>query len=304
MSSAPPLRIGTRDSQLATWQAENVAEKLKKLGHSVELVFVKSEGDLDLTTPLTEMGGKGVFTKALDEALLEDKIDLAVHSYKDLPTDNPLPLKVTAVLEREDPRDSLVAPRGTEFLEDDSFPAVIATGSNRRKAQWMNRYPKHQIVDIRGNVNTRLKKTENSDWQGTIFAAAGLKRIDLDHHISLYLDWMVPAPAQGAMAVMTREDDKSLIEELQRLNHRETALCTGAERKFLNIMEAGCSAPVGAFAVVKDSELHFKAVALTVDGRERFDYERTTGLSQAEDIGEEAARELLRQGAQKVIDEL
>ncbi|MDZ7658196.1 hydroxymethylbilane synthase [Fodinibius sp.] len=260
--SKKTIRIGTRDSQLATWQAEKVARELQKLGHDTELIFVKSEGDLDLTTPLTEMGGKGVFTKALDDAQLNDEIDIAVHSFKDLPTENPLPLKVAAIMERADARDSLVAPDGTDFLEDPDYKATIATSSNRRRAQWLNRYPHHEIVNIRGNVNTRLEKVKNKDWDGAIFAAAGLERIDLGHHISEYLDWMVSAAAQGAMAVMIREDDSEMEEIVSQLNHDETALCTTIERDFLHDMEAGCSAPVGAYAYIEDEKVHFKAVAL------------------------------------------
>src|SRR5699024_8630667 len=169
------------------------------------------------------MGGKGVFTKALDDALLAGHIDLAVHSYKDLPTDNPLPLKVAAVLERRDVRDTLVAPAGIDFLDDPDYEAVIATGSNRRKAQWLNRYPKHKIVPLRGNVNTRLAKVKENGWDGAIFAAAGLQRINLEHHISQYLDWMIPAPAQGAVAVMIREDDEATTAIVASLNHASTA---------------------------------------------------------------------------------
>src|SRR6056297_4176463 len=212
-----PIRIGTRDSELATWQSNQVRSKLQEFRYEAELIFVKSEGDLDLTTPLTEMGGKGVFTKALDDALLEKRIDVAVHSYKDLPTDNPLPLVVSAVCKREDPRDSLVAPDGTDFLDDDTVEAIIATSSNRRRAQWLHRYPNHTITNIRGNVNTRLRKVSENDWHGAIFAAAGLKRIGLDHHISDYLDWMIPAPAQGAMAVMVREGDEQMLEITSQL---------------------------------------------------------------------------------------
>lgn len=296
-----PIRIGTRDSQLATWQAQTVSDKLEQAGHSTEIVFVKSEGDLDLTTPLPEMGGKGVFTKALDDALLANKIDLAVHSYKDLPTENPLPLKVAAVLEREDPRDSLVAPKGTDFLEDETIEAVIATSSNRRKAQWLHRYPNHTITNIRGNVNTRLRKVEENDWDGAIFAAAGLKRIDLDNHISEYLDWMVPAPAQGAMAVMIREDDKEMESIVSELNHPETALCTEIERELLNEMEAGCSAPVGAFAWIDGNDLVLHAVALKTDGSLQYDIELKTPSGQAKGLGRKAARQLLEQGADKLV---
>ncbi|MDZ7758346.1 hydroxymethylbilane synthase [Rhodohalobacter sp.] len=298
------IRIGTRDSELATWQAKQVQTKLQEFGHEAELIFVKSEGDLDLTTPLTEMGGKGVFTKALDDALLENRIDIAVHSFKDLPTENPLPLIVSAVMEREDPRDALVAPRGIEFLDDEVAGAVIATSSNRRRAQWLHRYPNHEITNIRGNVNTRLRKVNEHGWNGAIFAAAGLKRIGLDNNISEYLDWMVPAPAQGAMAVMIREEDKNMMEVTSQLNHEATALCTGIERELLNEMEAGCSAPVGAFAEIIDGNVHLSAIALKTDGSVQYDIEMSAPVSDAKGIGREAGRKLLEMGASEIVAEL
>ncbi len=304
MSKQKTIRIGTRDSQLATWQAKQVAAQLEEFGHKTELIFVKSEGDIDLTTPLTEMGGKGVFTKALDDAQLNDEIDIAVHSFKDLPTENPLPLKVAAIMERADARDSLVAPDGTDFLDDPDYKATIATSSNRRRAQWLNRYPNHEVVNIRGNVNTRLEKVEKNDWDGAIFAAAGLERIDLGHHISEYLDWMVSAAAQGAMAVMIREDDAEMEEIISKLNHDETALCTTIERDFLHDMEAGCSAPVGAYAFIEEEQVHFKAVALTLDGSERYDFEEKVSVGEAGELGHSAAQALLAEGAIKVIDEM
>lgn len=304
MSKQKTIRIGTRESELATWQARQVAGKLEELGHETELIFVKSEGDIDLTTPLTEMGGKGVFTKALDEAQLADQIDIAVHSFKDLPTENPLPLKVAAILDRADPRDTLVASKGTDFLDDPNYEATIATGSNRRRAQWLNRYPHHNVVGLRGNVNTRLEKVEKNGWDGAIFAAAGLLRIDLGHHIDTYLDWMVSAAAQGAMAVMIREDDTEMEEIISQLNHDETALCTTIERDFLHDMEAGCSAPVGAYAHTEDGNVHFKAVALTLDGSERYDFEKKVSVGEAGDLGHAAAQALLSEGAIKVIEEM
>lgn len=210
-------------------------------------------------------------------------------------------MKVAAVLEREDPRDSLVAPQGTDFLDDETVEAVIATSSNRRKAQWLHRYPNHSITNIRGNVNTRLRKVEENEWHGAIFAAAGLIRIDLDHHISEYLDWMVPAPAQGAMAVMIREDDEEANSVVQQLNHSETELCTGIEREFLNEMEAGCSAPVGAFAWLDGNDLILHAVALKTDGTLQYDIELKAPSAQAKGLGRKAARELLEQGADKLV---
>lgn len=298
------IRIGTRDSELATWQAKQVQSKLKEFGYEAKLIFVKSEGDLDLTTPLTEMGGKGVFTKALDDALLENRIDIAVHSFKDLPTENPLPLMVSAVMEREDPRDALVAPRGADFLDDESSKAIIATSSNRRKAQWLHRYPNHEITNIRGNVNTRLRKVNENGWNGAIFAAAGLKRIGLDNNISVYLDWMVPAPAQGAMAVMIREEDQKMLEITSQLNHKETAICTGIERELLNEMEAGCSAPVGAFAEIVDGDVHLSAIALKIDGSLQYDIEVSAPVHTAKGLGREAGRKLLDMGASEIVADL
>ncbi len=304
MSDTVHIRIGTRDSELATWQAGQVSNALEEQGHETEIVFIKSEGDLDQMTPLTEMGGKGVFTKALDEAMLNGQIDVAVHSFKDLPTENPLPLKVAAIMERADPRDSLVAPKGTDFLDDEQYKAVIATGSNRRKAQWLNRYPHHEMAGLRGNVNTRLQKVQSQGWDGAIFAAAGLLRINLGSHISRYLDWMVPAAAQGAMAVMVREEDERMEEIVGRLNHDETALCTTIERDFLHDMEAGCSAPVGAYARIEEGEVHLKAVALTLDGSERYDFEQTESVGKAGELGHKAAQSLLEKGALGIIEDL
>lgn len=296
-----PVRIGTRDSQLATWQAEFVRDKLRKQNISAKLVYVKSEGDIDLTTPLTEMGGKGVFTKALDDALLEGRIDLAVHSFKDLPTENPLPLKVSAILEREDPRDTLVAPGGTAFLDDPDVEAIIATSSNRRRAQWLHRYPNHKITNIRGNVNTRLKKVHDNNWQGAIFAAAGLHRIGLESHIGQYLEWMVPAPAQGAMAIMIRDDDLDMYKITSPLNHSETAICTTAEREVLNEMEGGCSAPLGAFAEIQNGQIHLYAAALTLDGSLQYDIEFTAPVAGSAGLGRRAGRELLEKGARDIM---
>src|SRR6056297_344439 len=298
------IRIGTRDSELATWQAKNVAGQLEALGFETQLIFVKSEGDIDLTTPLTEMGGKGVFTKALDDALLENRIDIAVHSFKDLPTENPLPLIVSAVMEREDPRDALVAPKGTDFLDDESIEAIVATSSNRRRAQWLHRFPNHEITNIRGNVNTRLRKVNENGWNGAIFAAAGLKRIGLDDNISAYLDWMVPAPAQGAMAIMIREEDKKMMEVTSKLNHKETELCTGVERELLNEMEAGCSAPVGAFAEIIDGNVHLSAIALKTDGSLQYDIEMSAAVADAKGLGREAGRKLLEMGASEIVADL
>ncbi|MEX2601834.1 MAG: hydroxymethylbilane synthase [Balneolaceae bacterium] len=299
-----PVRIGTRDSELAVWQAETVLNALEGTGVPGELIHVKSEGDLDLETPLSELGGKGVFTKALDEALLNGDIDIAVHSYKDLPTDQPLPLQVAAVLKRGDHRDSLVAPKGAGFLEDASAGAVVATGSNRRRAQWLHRFPNHKMADIRGNVHTRLRKVEENEWDGAIFAAAGLQRVGLEDRITEYLDWMVPAPAQGAVAVMVREEDRRIASVVRPLHDPETGLCTGIERELLNRMEAGCSAPVGAYAWLEKNLLILYAVALETDGSLQYDVELSEKPERAPGLGIRAAEALLEKGAGRLIESL
>jgi len=204
------LRIGTRESQLALWQANKVKDLLESAGYTAELIPIKSEGDINLTTPLYEMGVQVIFTRSLDIALLEKRIDLAVHSQKDVPTRLPAGIVQTAVLERASYKDVLVPKQDTEsipFLKQlnneneafTSFPAVIATSSIRRRAQWLHRYPQSSMENLRGNVNTRLKKLAESQWHGAIFAAAGLQRIGVLPDNAIELDWMLPAPAQGAI---------------------------------------------------------------------------------------------------------
>jgi hydroxymethylbilane synthase len=277
------------------WQANTVADALRGLGHEVEILSMKSEGDLVLDTPLPLMGGKGVFTKVLDDALLEGSIHIAVHSHKDIPTDATPGLSVVAVLEREDPRDALVARNGLQFLELDA--ALIATGSVRRAGQWLHRHPGHSTTDLRGNVPTRLKKLENSQWDGAIFALAGLKRLGLEDRVTQILDWMLPAPAQGAVAVMCRADDTAVIDALAPLNHTETSACVRAERAFLNTLNGGCSAPIGALAVLRNGRLHLDANVLTPDGRDRYDISAEGDITDADAIGRDAARRILDLGA-------
>lgn len=289
------IRLGTRDSLLAMWQANTVADALRGWGHEVDILSMKSEGDLVLDTPLPLMGGKGVFTKVLDDALLDGSIHIAVHSHKDIPTDATAGLRVAAVLEREDPRDALVARKGLEFLSADA--GLVATGSVRRAGQWLHRHPGHSTTDLRGNVPTRLKKLENSDWDGAIFALAGLKRLGLEHRATQILDWMLPAPAQGAVAVMCRADDTATIDALVPLNHAETAACVRAERAFLNELNGGCSAPVGALAELSDGRLHLRGNVLTPDGRDRYDISADGNPADADAIGRDAARRILDLGA-------
>ena len=228
------IRIGTRDSELALWQAKAVQQQLEHLGHKTLLVPVKSDGDLKLEQPIYELGITGVFTKILDVAMLNNKIDIAVHSLKDVPTLLPKGIVQAAVMKRGNIRDTLVFKDNEEFLSQRD--AVIATGSLRRKAQWLHRYPTHTIVGLRGNVNTRLQKLEDSDWNGAIFAAAGLGRIDVRPEEAINLEWMVPAPGQGTIMMTAREDDDEVRTICAEINHEETEICTTIERKFLNLL--------------------------------------------------------------------
>ncbi|NCT94105.1 MAG: hydroxymethylbilane synthase [Chitinophagaceae bacterium] len=311
------LRIGTRDSQLAVWQATWVQELLQQKGISAELVYIKSEGDIDLTTPLYELGVQGIFTKTLDAALLAARIDIAVHSMKDVPTQMAKGLMQAAVLERASTQDILVYkdPAVPETLgyrnkqwsfgnEADPLATTaytIATSSVRRKAQWLNRYPRHQVDNLRGNVNTRLRKLTEEPWQGAIFAAAGLERINLRPELSINLDWMLPAPAQGAIVVVCRESDTQTYEACATLNHADTALCTAIERDFLRALMGGCATPISGIATVADDIVDFKGNVLSLDGKQKITVSMSRKRSLASDMGKDAAAELLAQGAKAII---
>ena len=260
------IRIGTRDSELALWQAKTVQNQLKTLGYPTEIVSTKSHGDIELSKPLYEMGVTGIFTKALDISLLNGEIDIAVHSMKDVPTALPEGIVVGAVLKRGNPYDVLVYKGDLSFLEAEI--ATIATSSLRRKAQWLHRYPHHNIESLRGNVNTRLQKLTDNPWNGAIFAAAGLERINKLPEKHLVLDWMLPAPAQGAIVVVVREDNIALQKKLLPLHDDYTYIATQLERDFLRALEGGCTAPIGAFAEFKDEKLYFKGGLWSEDGKE------------------------------------
>jgi len=305
------IRIGTRESQLAVWQATLVQDLLNENGYAAELVFIKSEGDIDLVTPLYEMGVQGVFTRSLDIALLTDKIDIAVHSMKDVPTQLPKGIIQSAVLKRASYRDILVSNQLTvnsEQLKQDlqltthHSPLTIGTSSIRRKAQWLHRYPNHIIENLRGNVNTRLRKVEESNWHGAIFAAAGLERINLRPANSIDLDWMLPAPAQGAIMVVNREDDTFSFDACQHFNDKYTALCTKIERDFLRVLLGGCSTPISALAEVKDGAIHFRGNVVAIDGSEKAEVEQTFSFEEAVTGGALAAKSLLERGGQAIID--
>lgn len=301
------IRIGTRDSELALWQANKVKSQLEGFGYKTELVPVKSTGDLILDKPLYELGITGIFTKTLDVAMITGIVDIAVHSMKDVPTLLPKGIVQTAVLKRASSTDILVTKNEINYIK----PCTIATGSLRRKAQWLHRYENHTVTDLRGNVNTRLKKLQDNDWQGAIFAKAGLERINILPKNHIDLDWMVPAPAQGAMVIVALEKDNFCREATSKLNHKTSEICTQVEREFLRTLEGGCTAPIGALAEIIDERLQFKGVLLSLDGKKKLEVERTLMLKKGqyrfdnqEDIatfGKECALEILKNGGKEIM---
>ena len=289
------IRIGTRDSELALWQAHHVQKQLTDLGYKTEIVAVKSTGDIILDKPLYELGITGIFTKTLDIAMLSGQVDIAVHSMKDVPTTLPIGIVQGAVLERASTLDLLVTKGMTDF---ENTACTIATGSLRRQAMWLNKYPHHKVVDIRGNVNSRLKKLENNDWSGAIFAEAGLDRINLKPENSIGLDWMIPAPAQGAMLVVAMLNDDYCREAVANLNHIETEICTYIERQFLRTLEGGCTAPIGAL-VKYDEEadtIIFEGILLSIDGKQKIEISKTVPLQEWKKLGYNLAQDVLQNG--------
>ncbi|MFV8441280.1 hydroxymethylbilane synthase [Flavobacterium sp. LB2P44] len=295
------IRIGTRDSELALWQAHTVEKKLNDLGYKTEIVAVKSQGDLLLDKPLYELGITGIFTKTLDIAMINGQVDIAVHSMKDVPTALPIGIVQAAVLERANTLDILVHKGNLDFLNGEG---TIATGSLRRQAQWLNKYPNHHVVDLRGNVNTRLQKLQDSDWHGAVFAAAGLERINLKPSNYIDLDWMIPAPAQGAMVIVAMANDEFCREAVSELNDIETEVCTHIERQFLKTLEGGCTAPIGALAVFIEDEIVFKGVLFSIDGKQKIEIEKTVPLQEWKKLGFASAQEILENGGVELMIEI
>lgn len=294
------IRIGTRDSQLALWQAHKVKTQLEAHGYQTQLVSVKSTGDLVLNKPLYEMGITGIFTKTLDVAMLNGTVDIAVHSMKDVPTLLPKGIVQTAVLERASSMDILV----TNGVPNFEQKCVIATGSLRRKAQWLHRYPSHEVVGLRGNVNTRLQKLEESDWQGAIFAKAGLERIDVLPENHIELNWMIPAPAQGAMVVVALQNDSYCKEATSKLNVTNAEICTHIEREFLQILEGGCTAPIGAIANLVEDVVQFKGALYSLDGTQKLEVEKSIEQEHYKNFGKKCAVELLNAGGRSLMAQI
>ncbi len=298
------IRIGTRDSQLAVWQANKVKDLLFSKGYTAELILIKSEGDTNLLTPLYEFGVQGIFTKALDIALLNNEIDIAVHSMKDVPTVLAKGVIQAAVLPRANFNDLLVSNGDLSWYTEGNMPFTIATSSTRRKAQWLNRYPDSTIENLRGNVNTRLRKLSESNWNGAIFAAAGLERIGLRPENAIELDWMLPAPAQGAIIIVCKQNDEHHFNICNLLNDEHTALCTRIERDFLKALLGGCSTPIAGIAKTIGSQVLFTGNILSKEGNEKVEIEKLVDIKDANSLGYDAAKELLDNGGQVILEKI
>ncbi|TMI94059.1 MAG: hydroxymethylbilane synthase [Bacteroidetes bacterium] len=310
------IRIGTRESQLAIWQSTQVKQLLAGNGFDSELVTIKSEGDIDLVTPLYEIGVQGIFTRSLDAALLNDRIDIAVHSMKDVPVQLAEGIQQAAVLKRGSYKDIFVPHPDLNNQQRVSIVSriserpgqpqevVIATSSIRRIAQWLNRYPVDKTENLRGNVNSRLCKLKESAWHGAIFAAAGLERLGLRPENSIELDWMLPAPAQGAIMVVCRDDDQFSLDACKNFDDTDTALCTKIERDFLKGLLGGCSTPISALAQIKKDKVHFNGNMLSPDGKEKTETSFLVDRAQAAELGKTAAEKILDEGGKAVAEKI
>jgi len=296
--SADPVRIGTRSSPLALWQARWVARLIESQGRATTLVKINSTGDQDGTQPLYAMNIQGIFTKALDQALLNKSIDIAVHSYKDVPTQLPQGIELAAVLERGAVADILVYKKLPKQWPE---AAVVGTSSLRRSAQWKNRYPKHQTENLRGNVQKRMQTLSKKNWVGALFAQAGLERVDLCPHNHLVLDWMIPAPAQGAVCIVIDADHTQLKSQLAKIGCTATQLATEQERLFMRLLEGGCTAPIGAWAKPINNGWRFKAGVFSLDGTQKCTFDQTFSKEESKYMGEIAAETVLKSGGAELM---
>jgi hydroxymethylbilane synthase len=298
------LRIGTRGSRLALWQANHVADLLRPLAapRPVELIEIQTAGDQVRDQPLAQIGGEGVFTKEIQRALLAGVVDVAVHSLKDLPTLPVEGLTLAAVPPRGPTGDVFVSLKH-RCLDDLPANAVVATSSLRRRAQLLHRRPDLRVVDIRGNVETRLRKLATEGLDATILAQAGLERLGLGGAITEILDpaWMLPAVGQGALGLECRTGDQATLALVERLNDAPARQAVTAERALLRALGGGCQMPLGASAVVRDGRLKLRAAVLPPDGSRRIDGEVTGPAADAPLLGQQLAKELLAKGAQELI---
>lgn len=295
------IRIGTRNSALALWQAREVARHLQNSNHLTEIVPIVSSGDKNLTQPLYSLGITGIFTRDLDVALLNDEIDIAVHSLKDVPTQMPENIELIAHLERDFPQDVLIRKESAKNKE--LHELKLATSSLRRRAFWLKNFPTAEFSDIRGNIQTRLQKLEEGDFDATILSLAGIKRMKMDIDYEM-LPFLIPAASQGVIAVAGHSDKKEINEILGSINHRPTQICVEMERNFLSTLEGGCTAPIGAFAEIFDDQIRFKAALCSLDGKNTIATDENFIYNEEENFGEKFARVVLENGGKELMAEI
>ena len=295
------IKIGTRNSPLALWQAREVARHLQNRNYKTEIVPIVSSGDKNLNQPLYELGITGIFTKDLDIGLLNKQIDIAVHSLKDIPTKLPQNIELVAFLERDYPEDVLV--RKSTSKNKELHELKIATSSLRRRAFWLKEFPNTEFSDIRGNVHTRLEKVENQDFDATIFSLAAIERVGLNAEYE-QLPMMICAPAQGVIAVAGLSENEEINNVVREINHQETQICVEIERNFLKTLEGGCTAPIGAFAEIKGGKTRFLGRICSLDGKNCIETDEIFDWSETEDFGKKFAEEILKNGGKELMKEI
>ncbi len=300
------LTIGTRGSALALWQARHVSARILELcpDASIDMVIIKTQGDKILDAPLSKIGGKGLFTKEIEDALLDGAVDLAVHSMKDVPTELPKGLHIAAILEREDPRDVFISGEGTR-LDDLPPGSLIGTSSLRRRAFLLGKYPDLEIVSIRGNVDTRIRKIESENLAGAMLAAAGVIRMGFSNRITTFmsLETMLPAIGQGAIGIETRMDDDHINQVVKLLNHEPTSLCVRVERAFLSRMGGGCQVPMAAHCMLENDTINFRAAVAHPDGHPIIT-ETYRGDNKSPLVGITIADRLVEMGAKAILKDV
>uniref|UniRef100_A0A7C5T098 Porphobilinogen deaminase n=1 Tax=Thermocrinis ruber TaxID=75906 RepID=A0A7C5T098_9AQUI len=298
------LRLGTRKSKLALWQANFVKEKLEALGCKVELVPITTTGDKILDAPLAKIGGKGLFVKEIENALLAGEIDLAVHSLKDVPMIIPEGLTLSAITEREEPYDVLISRNGKK-LEELPSGAVVGTSSLRRQVQIKRRRRDLKVEILRGNVDTRLRKLKEGLYDAIVLAYAGVKRMGLSGEISQVLEDFIPAVGQGSLAIETRAEDERVINFVKVLNHEESWLRAVCERAFLRELQGGCQVPIGAYAWIEGGRIiKMKGFISDLEGERFLEGYEEGSLQEAEEVGRRLAQRLLREGGEEILREI
>ncbi|WP_080777549.1 hydroxymethylbilane synthase [Chryseobacterium phocaeense] len=295
------IRIGTRSSALALWQAREVARHLQNRNYLTEIVPIVSSGDKNLNQPLYSLGITGVFTRDLDVALLNDEIDIAVHSLKDVPTQLPQDIEIIAYLERDFPQDVLIRKESAQNKEFHELK--LATSSLRRRAFWLKNYPNAEFSDIRGNIQTRLQKLEDGDFDATILSLAGIKRMKMDIDYEM-LPLMIPAASQGVITVAGHTGKPEINEIVSQINHKKTQICVEIERNFLSTLEGGCTAPIGAYAEIIGNQIRFKAALCSLDGKNCIATDENFEYNEEENFGEKFANIVLENGGRELMNEI